>query len=298
MLNEGFEPKATAAPFSGQSGDLHTKIREAAARGYQHDANSEKEMDVDLLDAICEEIERAVIQFLGNVPSGYAGPVGNPATGLVTTTNNPSNQPVSALNPITMQLGDRYRSDMATTGPSDFLRHPDTGHIIGVEQAPSAVTAEPTHDADGNPAQYPKWVAPHESWVEQDASGRPMAPLLGEPHVDRRNQLTVYVASKEEEDRVMAQRPSDKDTPELPSDAVVLTPNAGIGGGDETGAKTLYPAGTEQAENADKAGFAERSALMSDDEVIEAEEKRLKEARKNSDARRAAADKAKNQTTK
>lgn len=35
---------------------LEQLVREAAARGYTHPKNSHKELDADLLDAICEEI--------------------------------------------------------------------------------------------------------------------------------------------------------------------------------------------------------------------------------------------------
>lgn len=40
--------------------DLLTQIRQAVARGYCHEKNTHKELDSDLLDAIAEEVVKAI----------------------------------------------------------------------------------------------------------------------------------------------------------------------------------------------------------------------------------------------
>lgn len=302
MLNEGANTLPTADANVSPGADLHSLIRDAVSRALDvgfsqpHDGQETTGLvDDKLIETVSAEVERALIPFV-------TGAI--PVTGIKTSTNNPANRAISALNPLDGDVS------LSGTGPGDFLRHPDTGHIIGVEQAPPAViTDAPTHDEDGNPAQYPKWIVPDASWVQQDAAGRQIAPLLGEPHVDRQSNLTVLVKSKEEEDRAMGTKPSDADNANAVAPYSPTTSNpggGGIGGADPTGAKTLYPTDTVDAKNADPVGDADLAAHLNEDAAedageeaaLAAEEKKLADARSASDARRRAAADARLKTTK
>lgn len=256
MLNEGANTLPTADANISPGADLGSIVRDAVSRSLTavYSGGFDGEVSDEMIDTVSAEIERALIPFV-------TGAI--PVTGIRTSTNNPDNQAISALNRQPVD------GSLLGTGPSDFLRHPDTGHIIGVEQAPpSVITGAPTHDEDGNPSQYPKWVTPDTSWVQQDATGRPMAPMLGEPHVDRAGNLTVLVQSKEEEDRVMAAQSAGENDPNAVAPYSPTTSNpggGGIGGADPTGAKTLYPTETIDAKNADPVGDADLASKLNAD---------------------------------
>lgn len=254
-LNQGANTLPTADQNISPGADLGSIVRDAVKRGFDAiftGTGFGEEPPDEALETVSSEVERALIPFV-------TGAI--PVTGIRTSTNNPDNQAISALNRTDAP------ADQIGTGPGDFLRHPDTGHIIGVEQAPpSVITGAPTHDEDGNPSQYPKWVVPDASWVQQDTTGRPMAPMLGEPHVDRAGNLTVLVQSKEEEERAMGA--ADKKDPNAVAPYSPTTSNpggGGIGGADPTGGKTLYPTETVDAKNADPVGDADLAAKLNND---------------------------------
>lgn len=186
-------------------------------------------------------------------------------------------------NPVNPGQAQSIAADGAISG-SGLQRDPVLGHLTGIEPAPLVATLA---------ADYPKWVKPHDSWVTRDQSGRPFAQAYPDQHVARDNSIAVLVTSKEEEDRAMGAMPDD-----APHKSAASTSNAGIGGADGTGAKTLYPAGSDDAENADPTRETEESALMAEETALAAEEKKLADAAKANDTRRAAADKARMKTTR
>lgn len=231
---------------------METAVRDAVARGYNAAIESGGDNEDAVVDGISKEVMAAVGQFDmqgGAYPPGYTpGPP-----------NNPSNHPLTAMNPLAPTLPN-YSGPVPTPNAApgaDFLRHPETGHLIGIEQAPPAATTQST-----DPAQYPKWVTPHVSWVQRDASGRPMAPMFAHQHVDRTNpeNFQVMVNSPEEEERALAEQREAENTA-----AERQAPNAGVGGADATGAKTMYPAGNEDAEKADNTGETAASAGLNEE---------------------------------
>lgn len=259
MLNQDFQPTATTdgpGP-TAQADDLHSRIRAAI---------NEVSPDGDV-DEITDAVMAVLVPYLTSPQPMVAG-------------NNPGNFAITAFNrgaPNERLVDDRGvgispASDMHGVG--GFARHPDLGHVIGVENAP--IPANET-------TEYPKWIEPHESWVQLGGNGTPMAPMFVNQHVDWSNRehprLMVMVDSREAEDRALAQNQQAQSDGAAERQA----PNAGIGGGDPTGTKTLYPAGNEDAENADPAGFAERSADLNeerdeseDGKAVKAEEDRLR----------------------
>lgn len=77
-----------------------------------------------------------------------------------------------------------------------FAKHIDTGHIIGLEQAPPMPTRPDS--------EYPKWVVPHDSQiVRTKVDGAPdhvVTPGWAQSHVNRSDGVvTVLVANEDEE---------------------------------------------------------------------------------------------------
>lgn len=129
-----------------------------------------------------------------------------------------------------------------------FLRDPETGHLIGIEQAPTA--ASPTE------REFPKWVEPHASHIHTDDNGhRSVAGF--EFHTDRAGTITVLVKDAAEEADALAEK-SDKtrlrlvpDAPEDVSDGKPLSP--------------LWPEGAEPAIDPIQANHA--ASLVAADEI-------------------------------
>ena len=81
---------------------------------------------------------------------------------------------------------------------SGFMKHKETGHMIGLEPAPAKRVNDET--------EYPKWVKVHEGHVKHHAlHGYVTTPSWGEPHVDRAtNEIKVLVQNEDEEVRAMS----------------------------------------------------------------------------------------------
>ncbi len=80
------------------------------------------------------------------------------------------------------------------------------GHRVGHVPAPIAV---------GPPAEYPKWVKPHDTWLVvktgQGAVPHVSAPPWEHVHVNRGDRaVTILVADKDEEKLAMGPRPGEK----------------------------------------------------------------------------------------
>lgn len=276
-LNQGFTPKPTELMPSNYPPELYDAVRNAIQTAPE--------------DASSDDVTGRVMEVVGSFMSANAThpmiagaqPVGGAPLAPMVAGNNPGNYAITAFN----RGAPNERTDPNVSPASDmhgvgaFARHPDLGHVIGIENAPIPASAA---------TEYPKWIEPHESWVQSGANGTPMAPLFPDQHVDwsdRANpRLMVMVASREDEDRATAQQQEQEAATD--SAAERNPPNAGIGGGDPTGTKTLYPAGNEDAENADPAGFAERSADLNaernegeESEADKAERERLEKVAKS-----------------
>lgn len=83
-----------------------------------------------------------------------------------------------------------------------FLRHRQTGHLVGIEQAPAPVADVPT--------DYPKWVEPHVSHIARQ--GEHIAVPGHEWHIERgTNKVTVLVGDDEAERFVTTEKPARRD---------------------------------------------------------------------------------------
>ncbi len=149
-----------------------------------------------------------------------------------------------------------------------LLRHPETGHLVGIEQAPApkVVAADPA---------YPTWVVPHESHVTRTKIGDGpevvSVPNFSGMHVNRVNgEVTVLVAD-EEEAKIAS---GEYKAPEAPT--VVITAD------DAT--KATVHAEVEAAKAAQTAAIAklaaaEQAKLEADEAAIRATQKAELEAR-------------------
>lgn len=89
-----------------------------------------------------------------------------------------------------------------------FQRHKETGHLVGIEQAPA-------RKMENHGAEYPKWVTPHPGHIHHHPLSGITTPEWGIPHVERgTNEVTVMVNDAEEEARALAEPKSSAPTPE------------------------------------------------------------------------------------
>lgn len=91
------------------------------------------------------------------------------------------------------------------THVSGLLPREADGHLSGIESAPIPATVT---------TEYPKWVTPHESWVNRSETGMLSAPAFGEnQHIDWSDRaapkLLVMVNDADEEAKATAAKPSN-----------------------------------------------------------------------------------------
>lgn len=98
---------------------------------------------------------------------------------------------------------------------STFLRDPDTGHMVGIEQKPHV-------SAPG--AEWPKWVTPHASHIVTfgDSVTVPGFSLF---EIMRDNTVKVLVDDEAEEAMALAaKQPDDVPEPPAPAHAAIMPP--------------------------------------------------------------------------
>lgn len=144
-------------------------------------------------------------------------------------------------------------------------RDPITGHLTGIEPAPLPITTA---------TDYPKWIEPHKSHVVKSEEGRVVTVTgsSGDVHVERgTGKVTVLVQTEEDEKRLTSAK--QEDAPDADgvdgatgTDDPVNDTTGGMGvGSDPTGAKTVYPATSTDAEKADPEGLAESAATLNEE---------------------------------
>lgn len=81
---------------------------------------------------------------------------------------------------------------------SGFQKHKETGHMIGIEQAPARRVNHET--------EYPKWVKVHDGHVRRhQLTGQVTTPDWGNPDVNAAlNEIKVLVHNEDEEMRAMS----------------------------------------------------------------------------------------------
>lgn len=88
----------------------------------------------------------------------------------------------------------------------------------------------PEHVKTGDDAEWPRWVAPHESHVlRKTAEGAPAhvsVPDWPEFHVDREGNVTVLVQNEDEEARALAEKVDASPADEPPTEADAPAPPA------------------------------------------------------------------------
>jgi hypothetical protein len=120
-----------------------------------------------------------------------------------------------------------------SSAPDALQRHPESGHLVGIENAP--VPQSPS-------TEYPKWVTPHESWVSVGANETPMALGWPDQHPNWGNRsapptIQVMVKDADEEAKATSAKPAEETKPGAEPQAVPHKSDAEIE--DEAEAKAI-----------------------------------------------------------